>query len=149
MYSIDQGGAAHTRQRHLAKRFDHKNDASPRSGAAMRESSVADGNTITGTWTQGPPLPLNLTRATPETAWTIPEPPPPPKLMAADANPSFEVATIKPEQTGGTLFTSGEQKRHAEHHQHLLERPDQVRLRCSSPADHRRTLVARNRRSSM
>ncbi len=56
-----------------------------------------DGNTITGTWTQGGPLiPLVLTRATPETAWTIPDPPPPPKTMAADANPSFEVATIKP-----------------------------------------------------
>jgi uncharacterized protein (TIGR03435 family) len=56
-----------------------------------------DGKTITGTWTQGPdPLPLILTRATPETAWTIP--PPTPKLppMAADAHPSFEVATIKP-----------------------------------------------------
>ena len=57
----------------------------------------SDGNTMTGTWTQGGPLiPLVLTRATPETAWTIPDPPPPPKTMAADANPSFEVATIKP-----------------------------------------------------
>jgi uncharacterized protein (TIGR03435 family) len=55
-----------------------------------------DGNSINGTWTQGAPLPLNLARATPETAWTIPEPPPPPKLMAADANPSFDVATVKP-----------------------------------------------------
>ncbi len=57
----------------------------------------ADGNSITGTWTQGPkPLPLNLNRATTETAWVIPEPPAPPKPMAADANPVFEVATIKP-----------------------------------------------------
>ena len=56
----------------------------------------ADGNTITGTFNQGQPLPLNLARATPETAWTIPEPPPPPKLMPADAKPAFEVATIKP-----------------------------------------------------
>jgi uncharacterized protein (TIGR03435 family) len=55
-----------------------------------------DGKTITGTWSQGSPLALNLTRATPETAWTIPEPPPPPTPMAADAKPSFEVATIKP-----------------------------------------------------
>jgi len=56
-----------------------------------------DGKTITGTWSQGPtPLPLILTRATLETEWTIP--PPTPKLppMAADAHPSFEVATIKP-----------------------------------------------------
>jgi uncharacterized protein (TIGR03435 family) len=56
-----------------------------------------DGKTITGTWSQGPdPLPLVLTRATRETAWTIP--PPTPKLppMDVNANPRFEVATIKP-----------------------------------------------------
>ena len=56
-----------------------------------------DGNTISGTWTQGPnPLPLPLTRATPETEWTIPTPPPPIPPMAENADPSFEVATIKP-----------------------------------------------------
>jgi uncharacterized protein (TIGR03435 family) len=55
-----------------------------------------DGNAILGTWTQGAPMPLNLVRATPETAWAIPEPPRPPVRMAADANPAFEVATIKP-----------------------------------------------------
>lgn len=55
-----------------------------------------DGNSITGTLTQGSQVPLNLVRATPETAWAIPEPPPPPKRMAPDANPAFEVATIKP-----------------------------------------------------
>src|SRR5580658_687085 len=55
-----------------------------------------DGNSIAGTWTQGAPLPLNLERATPATAWAIPEPPPPPVRMAANANPAFEVATIKP-----------------------------------------------------
>ena len=38
-----------------------------------------DGNTITGTLTQGPnPLPLVFARATKETAWEIPAPPPPP-----------------------------------------------------------------------
>src|ERR1700704_6011179 len=55
-----------------------------------------DGNSIAGTWTQGAPLALNLARATPETAWEIPEPPPPPVRMAANANPAFEVATIRP-----------------------------------------------------
>jgi uncharacterized protein (TIGR03435 family) len=66
-----------------------------------------DGNTIAGTWTQGAPLPLNLTRATPETAWTIPEPPPPPVRMAANANPGIEVATVKPSNPDrpGKLFT--------------------------------------------
>jgi uncharacterized protein (TIGR03435 family) len=57
----------------------------------------SDGKTINGTWTQGGrPTPLDLTRATPETAWTIPDPPPPPKMMDPNATPSFEVATIKP-----------------------------------------------------
>jgi uncharacterized protein (TIGR03435 family) len=57
----------------------------------------ADGNSISGASTQqGSALPLVFERATPETAWTIPEPPPRIPPMAADANPSFEVATIKP-----------------------------------------------------
>ena len=56
----------------------------------------ADGNSIAGTLTQGAELPLNLVRATAETAWEIPEPPPPPKRMAPDANPAFEVASIRP-----------------------------------------------------
>ena len=56
-----------------------------------------DGNTIDGSWSQGPnPLPLVLTRATPETEWTIPPPAPVIPPMAADANPSLAVATIKP-----------------------------------------------------
>jgi uncharacterized protein (TIGR03435 family) len=67
----------------------------------------ADGNSIAGTWTQGAPLPLNLAKATPETAWAIPEPPPPPVPMAANANAVFDVATIKPSEPGrpGKLFT--------------------------------------------
>lgn len=55
-----------------------------------------DGNSLTGSWTQAAPIPLILTRATPATAWTIPEPPPPQKAMRADVDPVFEVATIKP-----------------------------------------------------
>jgi bla regulator protein blaR1 len=58
----------------------------------------ADGNTIDGTWTQGPnPLPLVLTRTPADAAWAIP---PPPQRMAADFNPVFEVATIKPSEPG-------------------------------------------------
>jgi uncharacterized protein (TIGR03435 family) len=56
---------------------------------------AADGASITGTFTQGAPTNLILRRATPETAWSIPEPPPPPKLMV-NPDPKFEVATIKP-----------------------------------------------------
>ena len=48
-------------------------------GVAMVRGSYegtlsADGNTITGTWTQGAKLPLDLNRATPETAWKDPSP---------------------------------------------------------------------------
>src|SRR5262245_26184455 len=51
-----------------------------------------DGNSISGNWSQGgPAIPLNLARATAETAWTIPEPPPPPKLMPTNADPAFVV----------------------------------------------------------
>jgi uncharacterized protein (TIGR03435 family) len=67
----------------------------------------ADGKTIAGTSTQGGnSLPLTLTRATPETEWAIPEPPPVIPPMAANANPSFEVATIKPSKldTPGKMF---------------------------------------------
>jgi uncharacterized protein (TIGR03435 family) len=56
----------------------------------------ADGSSIHGVWTQGGPLTLNFVRPTNETAWDIPAPPAPPKPMAADADPSFAVATIKP-----------------------------------------------------
>jgi uncharacterized protein (TIGR03435 family) len=57
----------------------------------------ADGNSMTGTWRQGStPQSLNFARATPQTEWTIPEPPRSLPPMAADANPTFEVATIKP-----------------------------------------------------
>jgi uncharacterized protein (TIGR03435 family) len=55
-----------------------------------------DSNTISGKWTQGNrTLPLNLVRATDQTAWAIPEPPPAP-MMPPSAKPEFTVATIKP-----------------------------------------------------
>jgi uncharacterized protein (TIGR03435 family) len=70
-------------------------------GGSWEGKISADGNSLTGTWTQGGGnSSLNFTRATPETTWTIPEPPPPPKIMAADVNPEFEVATIKPSKPG-------------------------------------------------
>ena len=60
----------------------------------------ADGSSIHGVWTQGAPLTLDFVRATKESAWEIPAPAAPPKPMAADANPSFAVATIKPSNPG-------------------------------------------------
>ena len=60
----------------------------------------ADGTSIAGTWSQGSnPLPLALVRATTETTWEIPAIVPR-KAMPADADPSFEVATIKPNNSG-------------------------------------------------
>jgi uncharacterized protein (TIGR03435 family) len=54
----------------------------------------ADGVSIAGTWTQNKgTFPLNLQRANDETAWAIPASM---KSMAADADPAFEVVTIKP-----------------------------------------------------
>jgi uncharacterized protein (TIGR03435 family) len=65
--------------------------------AAFEGTLGADGNTIAGRWTQGAnALPLNLVRATEQTAWAIPEPPPSRARMPADAKPEFAVATIKP-----------------------------------------------------
>jgi uncharacterized protein (TIGR03435 family) len=65
--------------------------------ASYEGTLSADGNFITGTWRQGPnPLPLNFARATTATEWTIPQPPPRIPPMSADADPAFEVATIKP-----------------------------------------------------
>jgi uncharacterized protein (TIGR03435 family) len=94
-YSIDQGGQpipAGT----VTQQGSNLKIEIPAIDGVYEGKLSSDNNSLTGTWTQGQPLPLNLVRATPETAWAIPEPPPPPKIMAVDADPSFEVATIKP-----------------------------------------------------
>jgi len=53
----------------------------------------ADGTTIAGTWTQsGTPSSLNLTRVTGDAAWEIPKPDAP---MAKDADPDWDVLTVK------------------------------------------------------
>ena len=72
-------------------------------GASYQGTLSSDGSSMVGTLTGGPQppsQPWTLVRATKETAWEIPPPPAPPKLMPADANPSFEVATIKPNDSG-------------------------------------------------
>jgi uncharacterized protein (TIGR03435 family) len=106
LYSIDQGGQP------MPANTVTRNGSSIKIsivgiGGTFEGKLSADGNSIAGTWSQGgAPLALNLKRVTPETAWTIPEPPRPPKPMAADADPSFDVATIKPSKPGtpGRLF---------------------------------------------
>jgi uncharacterized protein (TIGR03435 family) len=66
-------------------------------GGTYEGKLSGDGKTIDGAWTQGGnPMQLTLARATPETEWSMPAPPPPVVPMKADANPSLDVATIKP-----------------------------------------------------
>jgi uncharacterized protein (TIGR03435 family) len=74
-------------------------------GTTYEGKMNADNNAIAGTWTQAvTSLPLDFARATKETAWDIPAPPPPRKLMPTDAEPGVEVATIKPNNTDGSTM---------------------------------------------
>ncbi len=94
-YSIDQGARPLTATSVTASGSNLKMAFAQLNGTYEGRLS-SDGKTIDGTWSQGTPMPLTLTRATADTAWTIPEPPPPPKMMDPNATPEFEVATIKP-----------------------------------------------------
>ncbi|HEX4347372.1 MAG TPA: TIGR03435 family protein [Vicinamibacterales bacterium] len=70
--------------------------AIPSIGATYDGRLSSDGGTVVGSVTQaGRTSQLNLTRATKETAWAIPERPAGLKPMAADAKPEFAAATIK------------------------------------------------------
>jgi uncharacterized protein (TIGR03435 family) len=100
MYSIDQGAQGFNAQSAGLDGNAVKIDMSI-IGGTFTGTLSPDGNVIAGSWLQGDkPLPLNLLRTTKETAWEIPAPPPPPKLMDPNADPSFEVATIKPNNSG-------------------------------------------------
>jgi uncharacterized protein (TIGR03435 family) len=96
MYSIDQPGppigvSATTVQGSNVKL------TIPAIGGTYEGKLSPEANLITGTWSQGGgALPLTLKLATHGTAWPIPEPPAPPAPMKENADPSFEVATIKP-----------------------------------------------------
>jgi hypothetical protein len=102
MYSIDQGAMPFSATSITTDGATVKY-AVDMIGGNYEGKLSADGNSIVGTWTQGAnPLPLTFVRATKETAWEIPAPPPPLKLMPADADPSFDVATVKPNNSGAT-----------------------------------------------
>lgn len=95
-YSIDQG-ATPVNTTSIALKGSAVKVSITQLNGTFEGTLSGDGNTISGKWTQGgPALPLNLARATDQTAWTIPEPPPPPAMMPASAKPEFTVATIKP-----------------------------------------------------
>jgi uncharacterized protein (TIGR03435 family) len=96
LYSIDQGSQSFASSAVTVQGSAVK-ITFPGVGGTYEGKLSADGNTIAGSWAQGPkPIPLSLERATSETAWAIPEPPAKLKPMRADADPVFEVATIKP-----------------------------------------------------
>ena len=98
MVSIDQGAQAFPASS-VTLRDRVVKIALPGLGGGFEGKMSADGKTIAGTWNQGQaPVALTLELATPQTAWAMPEAAPKPKAMAADADPSFEVVTIKPSQ---------------------------------------------------
>ena len=107
MYSIDQGGQA------IKTSSISFADGTLKLAIQMLDMTYegklsADGKSIPGTFTQGnQPNPLVLERATPETAWAIPEAPKQIPPMPADAKPVFEVMTIKPSppEQQGKLFS--------------------------------------------
>ena len=87
MYSIDQGG--HAPAPDVTLKGSAVKIGMPGIGATYIGNLSADGNSITGKWTgANGGLTLNLIRATAENAWKIPEPPPPPRMMPADADPA-------------------------------------------------------------
>ena len=74
IYSIDQGGQA-TNATTITLHGSTFKMTIAAIGGTYEGTLSADGNSIAGIWTQGAkPLPLPLQRATPETAWAIPEP---------------------------------------------------------------------------
>jgi uncharacterized protein (TIGR03435 family) len=102
MYSIDQGGQPINASSVSldGSTFKYSVDLI---GGSYQGTVSADGSSIVGNWTQGPnPIPFTFVRATKETAWEIPAIKPPPKPMKEDADPSFDVATIKPNDSGAT-----------------------------------------------
>lgn len=81
----------------------------PSIGGTYEGKLDSDAITLTGNWTVGEkPLPLTLAHVKDDAAWEIPKPPPPPKMMPADADPAFEVVTVKPSVPGrpGKAFQS-------------------------------------------
>ena len=103
MHSIDQGGQGISAAV-VAQGSSVRLTVAP-AGITYEGKVAADGNSIAGTFTQGPgSQPLTLARATKETAFALPAPP---RSMAADAPLTFEVASIKPSapNTPGKIFT--------------------------------------------
>ena len=93
LYSIDQGGDPMALSS-ISLQGGKLNFAIALIKGSFSGTVSADANSIAGQWIQSSkPLPLTLIRVSKDAAWDIPKPNAP---MARDADPSFEVATIKP-----------------------------------------------------
>jgi uncharacterized protein (TIGR03435 family) len=107
LYSIDQGAGAMALSS-VSLQGTEMQFAIKSIGLTYKGTLNPDGNTISGNATQGKEThPLNLNRVTEEDTWAIPEVA---KPMAKDAQPGFEVATIKPSkpnQPGKTIDFEG------------------------------------------
>jgi uncharacterized protein (TIGR03435 family) len=91
-YSIDQGSQPSSTAGVRLEGHTFKYSV-PAYGAGYEGQLSADGNVIVGRWAQT--MSLDFVRAPKEGGWEIPAAPEPLKPMT-EANPSFEVATIKP-----------------------------------------------------
>jgi uncharacterized protein (TIGR03435 family) len=103
-YSIDQGGQS-IPLNSITVQGTSFNFAISAIDVTYVGTLSADGKTITGNQTQGGHAAvMNFQHVTPEATWAIPEPP---KAMAIDAVPKFEVVTVKPSDPNrpGKLFT--------------------------------------------
>lgn len=108
LFSIDQKGVPPLKCDKVAQKGAGFRFEIELLGATYEGSLNGDSNSMNGNWAQaGLNFPLNMARATPETEWTIPDAPPPVVPMSTNANPSFDVVTIKPSRpnTPGKLFT--------------------------------------------
>ena len=101
MYNIDQGSRPVTANA-VSLQGSSLKISLVAIGVTFEGTLSADGNSVTGMWRGATSQQVTFARATQATAWAIPEPPPPAKPMAADADPAFEIATIKPSPPDAT-----------------------------------------------
>jgi uncharacterized protein (TIGR03435 family) len=108
LYTVDQPGPGYPGSA-VAIQGSKVEITIPGIGGAYEGKLDADAITLTGQWTTGGmPLPLTLAHVKDDAAWEIPKPPPAPKMMAADADPVFEIASIKPSDPNRRrLFSTG------------------------------------------
>jgi len=90
LYSIDQGPDGIKVDSVTLQGTDVKVSVNQIHGSYEGKLS-ADGNSIAGTWTQGPPLPLDLQRATKETLWQTDSSPHTISFVTVDKDVKLEV----------------------------------------------------------